>query len=105
MEKEWRAHDERNHVVTEFYRAMRTHQTFGYVIRMERKYCSEFRRRMSVFEAMDSLTALIDKSDPDITLPNIQHLFQTAEVSFSFSFTFSQFFQQAMRSACCPEWM
>jgi inositol oxygenase len=87
--KEWRAHDDRNKVVSEFYRAMRSKQTYEYVLRMENKYCT-FDRPMSVFDAMLALDALVDKSDPDITLPNVQHLFQTAE---------------AMRGAKAPEWM
>jgi inositol oxygenase len=57
---------------------------------MEQKYTSSFDVQMSVFDAMLALNELIDKSDPDITLSNIQYLFQTAE---------------SMRGADCPEWM
>ena len=35
--------------------------------------------RMSVWEAMEHLKSFVDVSDPDVTLPNIVHAFQTAE--------------------------
>ena len=34
---------------------------------------------MSVWEALARLDAVIDKSDPDTSLPQIQHALQTAE--------------------------
>lgn len=34
---------------------------------------------MPVRQALEKLNDLIDESDPDITLPNIVHAFQTAE--------------------------
>ena len=37
------------------------------------------RRRMSVFEACDFLNTLVDDSDPDIELDQLQHLLQTSE--------------------------
>ena len=89
-DKEWRVHDDRNKVVSDFYRAMRSKQSYEYVLRMEAKYCSSFDRPMSVFDAMTALNVLVDQSDPDISLPNVQHLFQVAE---------------AIRGAGAPEWM
>ncbi len=32
-----------------------------------------------IWDAMEALNNLIDSSDPDLELPNIQHLFQSAE--------------------------
>lgn len=34
---------------------------------------------MTVREALEKLNDLVDESDPDTTLPNIVHAFQTAE--------------------------
>lgn len=33
----------------------------------------------TVFEALEKLNDLIDESDPDVTIPNIVHAYQTAE--------------------------
>ena len=37
------------------------------------------RRRMSIFDALDYLNTLVDDSDPDIELDQLQHLLQTSE--------------------------
>lgn len=60
------------------YRKMRERQTVDYVQRMKKKYLT-FDKPMHVWEAMEKLNALIDVSDPDLTLPNVQHLIQAAE--------------------------
>lgn len=36
---------------------------------------------MSFWDAFDHLTNYVDGSDPDISLPNEYHLFQTAEAT------------------------
>ena len=41
--------------------------------------CALNRRQMSVFEACDFLNTLVDDSDPDIELDQLQHLLQTSE--------------------------
>jgi len=45
---------------------------------MYQKYHS-FTNKLSIQQCFDALNNLIDISDPDINLPNIHHLFQTAE--------------------------
>lgn len=75
--------------VREHYRKMRSRQTYDYVNRMKAKYLT-FDKPLPVWEAMEKLNALIDVSDPDLDLPNVQHLIQSAE---------------AMRADQCPEWM
>ena len=36
---------------------------------------------MMLWEALEKLDDLVDTSDPDISLPNVQHLLQSAEVA------------------------
>ncbi len=60
------------------YKKMRERQTVDYVQRMKKKYLT-FDKPMHVWDAMEKLNALIDVSDPDLTLPNVQHLIQAAE--------------------------
>jgi len=66
------------HAVREHYRKMRSRQTVEYVQRMKKKYLT-FDKPMQVWEAMEKLNALVDVSDPDLTLPNVHHLIQAAE--------------------------
>lgn len=75
--------------VKEHYRKMRTRQTYGYVQRMKKKYLT-CDKPMHVWDAMERLNALIDVSDPDLDLPNVQHLIQSAE---------------AIRNDNRPDWM
>ncbi len=75
--------------VKEHYRKMRSRQTYDYVQRMHLKYLT-FDKPLGLWEAMEHLNDLIDVSDPDLDLPNIQHLIQSAE---------------AIRTAGRPDWM
>ncbi len=64
--------------VKEHYRKMRSRQTYEYVLRMKKKYLT-FERPMDIWEMMDRLNVLVDVSDPDLNLPNVIHLLQSAE--------------------------
>jgi len=64
--------------VKEHYRKMRQKQTIDYVQRMHKKYLT-FDKPMTLWEALGHLDALFDVSDPDLDLPNVQHLIQSAE--------------------------
>ena len=73
----------RNH-----YKEMRKKQTLSYVKRMKELWGRSFQNRsiaenelrsMTIREAFEKLDEFVDKSDPDTELPNIQHMFQTAE--------------------------
>jgi inositol oxygenase len=75
--------------VREHYRKMRLYQTVDYVERMQKKYL-RFDKPLPLWDAMLKLNALIDVSDPDLNLPNVQHLAQSAE---------------AMRADGRPDWM
>jgi len=71
--------DEAPNVVREFYRLNHTHQTRAFVQQKKREYLSLNKRRMSIWEAMEYLNTLVDDSDPDTDLSQIEHLLQTAE--------------------------
>lgn len=65
--------------VKEFYRLNHTFQTFDFVQQKKREYLSLDKRRMGVWEAMEYLNTLVDDSDPDTDLSQIEHLLQAAE--------------------------
>src|SRR6187402_2940505 len=65
--------------VREFYRQNHLGQTFDFVQQKRDTYLSLDHRRMSIFDALDFLNTLIDDSDPDIELDQLQHLLQTSE--------------------------
>ena len=65
--------------VKEFYRLNHEHQTFDFVQQKRAQYLGLNERQMSIWEAMEYLNQLVDDSDPDIDLPQIEHLLQTAE--------------------------
>jgi inositol oxygenase len=65
--------------VREFYRLNHRHQTLEFVLAKKREYLPLARRRMGVWEAMEFLNTLVDDSDPDTDLTQIEHLMQTAE--------------------------
>ncbi len=65
--------------VRRFYEQNHREQTFDFVQRKRAEFLGLNRRRMSVFEACDYLNTLVDDSDPDIELDQLQHLLQTSE--------------------------
>ncbi len=65
--------------VREFYRQNHRHQTYDFVREKKREFLQFNRRRMGIFEALDYLNTLVDDSDPDIELSQLQHLLQTSE--------------------------
>src|SRR5438270_4903373 len=65
--------------VKEFYRLNHRHQTLDFVRAKRQEYLPPRRRRMGVWEAMEFLNTLVDDSDPDTDLSQIEHLMQTAE--------------------------
>jgi inositol oxygenase len=75
--------------VREFYRLNHRHQTLDFVRAKKRDYLPLRRRRMGIWEAMEFLNTLVDDSDPDTDLGQIEHLMQSAE---------------AIRAAGHPHW-
>ncbi|MCA9073518.1 MAG: inositol oxygenase [Planctomycetaceae bacterium] len=65
--------------VREFYRLNHRYQTVDFVRAQREKYLPLRQRRMSIWEAMETLNSLTDDSDPDTELPQIAHAVQTAE--------------------------
>ena len=65
--------------VREFYRLNHQHQTYEFVQAKKREFLQFNRRRMSPWEALEYLNTLVDDSDPDIELSQLDHLLQTAE--------------------------
>ena len=75
--------------VREFYRLNHRYQTLDFVLAKERQYLAKDHREMGIWEAMEFLNTLVDDSDPDTDLTQIEHLMQTAE---------------AIRAAGHPRW-
>jgi inositol oxygenase len=65
--------------VEEFYRLNHRYQTLDFVLQKEKDYLSLDRRSMGVWEALEYLETLVDDSDPDLNLTQIDHALQTAE--------------------------
>jgi inositol oxygenase len=65
--------------VAEFYRLNHENQTLDYVLRKEEQYFGLKRGKKTVWEAADYLNTLVDDSDPDTDLSQLEHLLQTAE--------------------------
>ena len=65
--------------VREFYRLNHEHQTLDLVLEKKAAYAPGQHGTRSIWEAMEFLNTLVDDSDPDTDLSQIQHLMQTAE--------------------------
>jgi inositol oxygenase len=65
--------------VREFYRVNHAEQTLDLVLEKKALYSPGKHGTMSIWEAMEFLDTLVDDSDPDTDLSQIQHLMQTAE--------------------------
>lgn len=65
--------------VREFYRINHAHQTYDFVRAKQREFGALTRKKMGIWEAMEFLNTLVDDSDPDTDLSQIQHLLQTSE--------------------------
>jgi len=76
--------------VREFYRLNHTHQTVHFNREARRKWLNLDHAEMGIWEMMDELNKLVDDSDPDTDLSQIDHNLQTAE---------------AMRRDGAPRWM
>ncbi|KAK4689898.1 inositol oxygenase, partial [Tremellales sp. Uapishka_1] len=86
----FRQYDEACDRVKGFYAEQHAKQTLAYNLRIREQFSQSVRARMSVWEAMEMLNELVDESDPDTSVGQIEHLLQTAE---------------AIRRDGKPEWM
>ncbi|HZG25973.1 MAG TPA: inositol oxygenase family protein [Chitinophagaceae bacterium] len=76
--------------VREFYRLNHTYQTYEFVQQKKVEYLKFNKREMPVWNAYEFLNELVDDSDPDTDLDQLQHLLQTSE---------------AIRADGHPDWM
>ena len=65
--------------VREFYKLNHRYQTYDFVQQKRAEFLAFNKKEMSVWSAMEFLNTLVDDSDPDIELDQLQHLLQTAE--------------------------
>lgn len=65
--------------VREFYRLNHQFQTRDFVLAKKKEYLGLNRLQMGVWEAAEYLNQLVDDSDPDTDMSQLEHLLQTAE--------------------------
>ena len=65
--------------VHELYRLNHTNQTLDFVRAKKREYLRLDRQRMTMWQALEHVDTLVDDSDPDLDLGQIEHALQTAE--------------------------
>lgn len=65
--------------VKNFYKEQHTKQTVAYNLRARHLFHTQTRAEMTIWQAIEKLNTLIDESDPDTELSQIEHLLQTAE--------------------------
>ncbi|HEY9047744.1 MAG TPA: inositol oxygenase family protein [Ohtaekwangia sp.] len=76
--------------VREFYKLNHTYQTYDFVLEKRNNYLRFDKKEMPIWAAFDFLNQLVDDSDPDTDLDQMQHLLQTSE---------------AIRADGHPDWM
>lgn len=79
--KEFRDYQNSNRAKTvrEFYKLNHQYQSFEFVSKKENRFLKFNERKMSIWDAVEFLNTLVDDSDPDIELDQLQHLLQTSE--------------------------
>lgn len=87
---QFRQYEEACDRVKDFYREQHEKQTVAYNLKARNDFKSKIRAEMTIWDAMEKLNTLIDESDPDTSLSQIEHLLQAAE---------------AMRRDGKPRWM
>ena len=65
--------------VREFYRLNHLYQTHDFVQQKRNEFLKFDKKEMTVWDAFDFLNQLVDDSDPDTDLDQLQHLLQTSE--------------------------
>lgn len=79
-ENDFRNYNKFNQKVINTYKLNHQNQTYEYVMKMKKEYCTKFDRvKMSIWDVVELANEIIDESDPDLHLPQIYHSFQTAE--------------------------
>jgi inositol oxygenase len=65
--------------VAEFYRLNHANQTVAFVREKKRQYLTFEKGKKSIWAAAEFLNSLVDDSDPDTDVSQIEHLMQTSE--------------------------
>jgi inositol oxygenase len=65
--------------ITKFYTEQHKEMTHDVVKALEKKYLSLDKEKLGIWDAMEYLCSLVDASDPDTDLSQMQHALQTAE--------------------------
>jgi inositol oxygenase len=65
--------------VREFYRLNHASQTYEFALAKRNEFLGLNRRQMGIWESAEYLNQLVDDSDPDTDLSQLEHLLQTAE--------------------------
>jgi inositol oxygenase len=79
-ESEFRKYDPKaNPGVAEFYRLNHANQTLAFVLEKEKQYKALQKGKKSIWEAAEFLNRLVDDSDPDTDVSQIEHLMQTSQ--------------------------
>jgi len=65
--------------VSKFYKEQHNQMTMEFVEGMEKKWTQFDHGEMGIWEALEMLNSLVDDSDPDTDLSQLQHALQTAE--------------------------
>ena len=69
----------RDELVKFFYKINNKLQNYEFVVTKQNEFLTLDKKKMSVWDALDYLNTLVDDSDPDIELDQLQHLLQTSE--------------------------
>ena len=79
-ESEFRVYDANAQpAVAQFYKTNHELQTLDFVLAKEKEYLALNKGKKSIWEAAEYLNTLVDESDPDTDLSQIEHLLQTSE--------------------------
>ena len=81
MNSSYRVYNETLLNLKNTYKKSRENQNLDFVLKMKEEYNNREKTIINIWDALDKLNNFIDLSDPDIDLPNIQHLFQSAEAA------------------------
>jgi inositol oxygenase len=76
--------------VREFYKMNHIYQTYDFVCQKQNNFLKFDKKEMPIWAAIDFLNTLVDDSDPDTSMSQLQHLMQTSET---------------MRADGQPDWM
>ncbi len=78
-DEDFRQYNQAKDRVREFYKEQHEKQTMAYNLQARINFKTKVRARMTVWDALCKLSKLIDESDPDTELSQIDHALQTAE--------------------------